>query len=469
MRTRLTKSANTATNSFTAASFRSPACRPADVTQAATAAPGQDFGRTPVHSGQRSAMSSFPHSQILEPAFQHNIPGCAVVDGEGCAQRGVPAFTDRITTHFASPNPPLRVAAHEAAHVVQHAGLSRDAHLGAERHAEAISQAIARGAPVGHLIGSAGASVEPHVRHYTEMDISQQRPDEWNAGKPVRVADDGLLAVAQDSGPNHAFWADPGLIADSNTTLASKKSVIRLKSDAGTLKGSAPGNHSERTLSRVLPENQSNNTSGDSMEIWADCGRSGRDVMGAGEGTGGGKMSAKYQDVHRPWYSEIPLLGPLLSLIFGGAKKKTKTTEASDPKGMKEEIFNQKLGGSDDEGLKKYQAMSPEERKRFDKETGINRFATPGTGEGFTMSSGGDPVPGNMTWNFHWAGVVASSGPDRVTLENYSISVPSAQNAKWEFQMYGPPNKPDQTFYEQHKASGQHGDAPTALPVEKTQ
>ncbi len=420
-------------------------------------------------SGQSHELLTYPHAQLLEPAFHGNIPGSAVVDGEGCARRAVPAFTDRTITHFASPNPSLRVAAHEAVHLLQHAGASRDAYMGAERHAETVSQSVVRGASVAHLLGRAGAAVEPAIRFYTEVKVPQQTPDEWNAGKTVRVADDGHMAVGQSEGPNHSFWAEPDLIANSNSTLASKKSVIRLKTDAGTLKGKAPHDGTERTLARVLPENQSNNTSGETMEIWADCGKCGRDVMGAGEGSGGGRMTAKYRDVHRPWYSKIPILGPLLSLIFGGPKEQTKTTAASSPKGMKEEIFNQKLGGTDDKGLKKYQAMSAAEKESFDKETGINRYAAPATGEGFTMSSGGDPVPGNMTWNFHWAGVVATSGPDRVTLENYSISVPSAKNAEWEFQMYGPANKQGQTFYEQHKASGQHGDAPTALPVEKTQ
>jgi hypothetical protein len=467
MRARVSRSA-TAASSFAASTFRPAPQRSSWAVRPAATSFAHDFSQTPIHAAQQAHMlADFPHAQTLETALGRNIPGHAVLDARGCAQRAVPAFTDRTITHFASPHPPLRVAAHEAVHVLQHAGLSRDANLGPEPHAESVSQSIASGASLGHLLGSAGAAVEPAVRLYTEVDIPQQKPDEWNAGKPVRVSDTGRMAVRQDSGPNHFYWTDPGLLAASNSILASKRSVIRLKTDAGTLKGKAPADASPRTLSRVLPENQSNNTSGESMEIWADCGKCGRDVMGAGGGTGWGEMSAKYREVHRPWYSEIPILGPLLSLIFGGPTQRTKTTAASDPKEMKQEIFNQKLGGTGDEGLKKYQSMSAAEKEDFDRETGINRYAAPGTGEGFTMSSGGDPVPGKMTWNFHWAGVVTTSGSDRVTLENYSVSDPSVQNAKWEFQMYGPPGKRGQTFYEQHKASGQHGDAPTALPVEK--
>ncbi len=203
------------------------------------------------------------------------------------------------------------------------------------------------------------------------------------------------------------------------------------------------------------------------MNIWADCGRSGRDVMGAGRGTGGGDMTAVHRAQKRPWWSQIPILGPLLGAIFGMPRPTERETAASDPEGMKHDIFNEKLGGTGDEGLSKYQALSPAEREQFDRETGINRFAAPKVSEGYTMSTGGAPVPGmeSNTWNFHWGGVVMLSGDDRVTLENYAVGDPAVQNSNWEFQMYGSAVKPGQTFHEQHQATRQHGDAPTTMHV----
>jgi hypothetical protein len=205
------------------------------------------------------------------------------------------------------------------------------------------------------------------------------------------------------------------------------------------------------------------------MNIWADCGRSGRDVMGAGEGTGGGSMAAVFKEQKKPWYMSIPILGPLLGAIFGVPSPTQHKTSASDPEEMKKEIFNEKLGGTGDEGLKKYQALPTTEKERFDKETGINRFAAPKTGEGYTMSTGGIGYPGERTWNFHWAGVVMLSGDDRVTLENYAImNQPNVKNSDWEFQMYGSADKSGQTFHEQHQATKQHGDAPTTMQVDKS-
>jgi hypothetical protein len=411
--------------------------------------------------------ASFPHRSAIEYLFQRALPGKAVIDSAGCGQLGVPAFTEGSVSHFASGDVPLRVAAHEAAHQLQHTGTTRDANLGAERHADTVARLMARGAPPGRLLGPAGSPVNSSMHSYTEVDTTEQSDDHWKASAPLRVAEDGNLAVAEEQPVNHRLWAKPDLIESSNKVLAANKSVIKLNASGGTLKGPAPNGSGNRELARVLPQNQANGTSGESMKLWADCGKSCRDVIGAGRGTGWnvGNMAARYRDVHRPWYTQIPILGPLLGWIFGGPKVKEKQTGASDPEEMKKEIFNQKLGGTGDEGLKKYEAMTSAEKDKFDRETGINKYTMPGVGQGFTMSSGGEAA-GPMTWNFHWAGVIVASGTDRVTLENYSVNDPTVENTDWQFEMYGSPAKAGQTFFEQHKASGQHGKSPTAMQVE---
>jgi hypothetical protein len=278
------------------------------------------------------------------------------------------------------------------------------------------------------------------------------------------------MAVRQESGPNQGYWAHPSLIAASNTILASKHSVIKLGTYVGLdLTGAAPEGGTVHTLNFVKPENVLAGRSRRPMQIWADCGKCGRDVMGAGLGRGENydQMTAEYQDVdvQRPWQSKIPIVGGRVPMTYGGSV--AAETMASDPKEMKKEIFNKQLGGTGKEGERRYQRMSPENKEIFDRETGINKYAAPSTGEGFTMSSGGANVRGQFTWNFHWAGVVTTSGHDRVTLDNYSVSDPSVKNNRWEFQMFGPADKAGQTFHEQHKATGQHGKAPTSLAVKK--
>jgi len=422
-----------------------------------------DFSRVPARAGQ-----SFPHRADIEQGLGVAIPGRSVVSALECGRRGVPAFTENFVTYFASGQPSMRVAAHEATHLVQHAALTRDADLGAEGHADAVARSIERGDSARDLIGERGVGLQPSLRHYREVPTAIQTPSEWNAGMELRVSDDGRMAVGQDSA-KHSFWAEPALIAHSNSTLTSRKSVLRIHPLPSTITGTTTGGDT-RILSKVRPENLATGTSGDAMEVWADCGKCGRDVMGAGEGTGGGDMTGVYKTRRRPWWSHIPVFGWLAGLIFGLPAPVEHETAASDPEEMKYEIFNKKLGGTGDKGFRKYQAMSDAHKQEFDKAAGINRFAAPNLGEGFTMSSGGADVPGMEanTWNFHWGGAIMVSGNDRVTLENYAITgAPLVKNRQWEFQMYGSAGKAGQTFHDQHRATDQHGDAPTTVRVRR--
>ena len=92
--------------------------------------------------------------------------------------------------------------------------------------------------------------------------------------------------------------------------------------------------------------------------------------------------------------------------------------------------------------------LTDAEREDFDKTVGINRWASPEVGEGYTISSGGASEPGKRTWNFHWAGVVMKGGDDTVTLENYAVGDASVQNQEWVYQMYGSAKDKGQTFHE---------------------
>jgi hypothetical protein len=259
------------------------------------------------------------------------------------------------------------------------------------------------------------------------------------------------MAVRQDGGKNHHYWADPRLIAASNTILQGKGSVIRLHADGSDkLRGWVAADHTFRTISRVVPENQQNNTRGETMDIWADCGDSARAVMGAGGDPG--------------------LHGHNATGIFNFLGQPTQTTMAAQPEEMKHEILNRTLtvGGTGNAGLTKYQSMSPDQRAGIDERLGINEKAAPGTGQGYAIAWGGRQVhpPGSYTWNFHWAGVLTSSGPDRVVLDNYGVGDRTKENSNWQFQMYGTAIK-WQTFHEQMLKGRQFGDDPTTVPVEK--
>jgi hypothetical protein len=102
---------------------------------------------------------------------------------------------------------------------------------------------------------------------------------------------------------------------------------------------------------------------------------------------------------------------------------------------------------------------------------GINELATVGVGESYVISSLAGPedrqgrirdIASNRlfqaSWSYHFGGVVASSGGDVITLENYArggdepIGPNPAADPRWYFQMYSQRNR-GQTFHEFHSAT----------------
>lgn len=426
-------------------------------------APGAPELGTPASSGSPMEPAL---QESMSQSFGTDFSNVRVHEDSSPSQIGAIAYTSGSDIHF-SPgtyNPGStsgrELIGHELAHVVQQSAgrvsvqgkdsqINTDPSLEAE--ADAAGVRAARGEPA-QVQGAAGGGAQRRaIQCYTEKDAADQGPDDWNAGEKLRISDDGNIAVRQDTQyGSHEMWALPTLIGTANGILQSKKSVIRLSAGGGTLKGDAPDGSGTKTLSSVVPENVATKQKGTGMTIWADCGRSGRDVMGAGKGTGKnyGQMTGVYN-------KERGRIGSFFGL------SPERKTRASSPKAMASEIYS-KLGGK-----AAYDALSPAEKENFDQDAGINRYAAPEIGEGYTMASGGNDYPGEMTWNFHWGGVIMVSGGDRVTLENYATGDPEEKNDEWDFQMYGPAGKAGQTFHDQHKATRQHGDAPTTVRVRK--
>lgn len=112
----------------------------------------------------------------------------------------------------------------------------------------------------------------------------------------------------------------------------------------------------------------------------------------------------------------------------------------------------------------------------------INQYAQPGIGEAFMIGTLGNPTKQSggtarvldfesgedrtLGWGFHFAGVVAVSGDDRVTLENYARGDDRRDDPdpRWFFQMYG--GSGGQTFYDFHKAKGEFSN-PVVVSVKK--
>lgn len=402
---------------------------------------------------RREPLSAFPLAGTLHARLGRAVPGEAVLDEAGCAARGVEAFTDHGRSHFAAAAPRLKVAAHEAAHQLQHAGLTHDAGLGPEGHAEAVAGAVEAGRSAAGLLGASGRRVAPAARPFSEIPPSAQSPGEWDAGGvPLRLSDDLQMAVAQDTTRgSQRLWATEKLIAISNNTLVAKNSPIRLGFGGHVLTGTPPmyaalgmpGISPE--LFEVVPQNVANQTAGTTMELWDDCGFAAREVMGIGS-----------RNV------DIPSMTAIWS--EGGVEVKAEGALNLGPADMAGEIVKRAFGTyTHAGGWESYWALDPAERETFDEEHGINEYVDqPGIGEGFAIVGGGRRHPAVGYWFFHVAAVVMRSGEDAVVLENYQVGPQEAANDDWNFQMFGGPG---QTFHELHEADLEHGTSPTTFKV----
>lgn len=131
--------------------------------------------------------------------------------------------------------------------------------------------------------------------------------------------------------------------------------------------------------------------------------------------------------------------------------------------------------------VEEYVSKLPQSEHILEREQ-INQYARPGVGEAFMIGTLGNPTNRNggvaqvldlesgeeraLGWGFHFAGVVAVSGNDRVTLENYARGDDRRDDAdpRWYFQMYG--GSAGQTFYDFNKAKGGFSN-PVAVAVGK--
>jgi hypothetical protein len=112
-----------------------------------------------------------------------------------------------------------------------------------------------------------------------------------------------------------------------------------------------------------------------------------------------------------------------------------------------------------------------------------NRYARPEVGSAYMIGTlgQGTPLPNgksrirdyetgldrDVSWSYHFGGVVARSGGDRVTLENYARGDNRQDNPdpRWYFQMYG--EKEGQSFHEFHKGKAEYAN-PITISVSKS-
>jgi hypothetical protein len=435
---------------------------------AATPAPGAfDFSRVRLHTGQEAAESARRIHAVAFTAGNH------VVCGAGSESPGT--ARGRL------------ILAHELAHVVQQSRAGGDATT---------------------------------VRRFAEFTPDEQLAGDslgWKhpGGSPLRVSDDGQIAAEDNGwgpGTNHRAWTTASKVAESNGILGKQNSRAFLQAKGGgqDIGGNAPASGATTTLQEIEPVK----SGGGPINLTSDCGTACRQIMGSG-----GKDEAVIKKEPSTLAGEV--IGSVVGLAAGGAAgagiglaagggkgavfgaiigagvgavggaiaggaiaNATTSEETLTPReyhggGGKpgapltpaeewsEEIYKKEFGQnlSRQEALNRYNSLSDDEKDKFDRKYGINKYAVPRVGQGVTIGTEYDMPgyadPSHNAWNFHYAANVLSSGQDYVTLESAAGWKPD----EWIFYMYGPASK-SQSFYEEQRATGTHGTKNTALVVQ---
>jgi len=381
-----------------------------------------DAKQPEARSIDRAVTIEFPYAASIQSAAGTSIPGLAIYDPDACRKVGVPAFTDGSVTHFATPRPALQVAAHEAAHQLQHAGRTNDAGLGAEGHAHSVANLIASGVSARPVLGDRGRPVASALRPYTEISATIQAvTSQWVIGSDARVAETGLMVTSVSD--RHVCYAEPTLIEAANLILRAKQSGVRLRAGGVGPSGDAPDGSGAKSTVAVIAQVKSATGTG---ENWTDCGRMSREVQGlAGTDT------------------------PARGIYRDSAGTESETTSSRSTTRIRDEaLVGAGLGTDPASARAAYHALTAAEREAFNLAHGINRHAAPNVGESY-MSVRNDALT-SAGFNFHWGGVIMVSGGDRVTFENFARPGTnySTQNLLYYFDMYGPPSKAGQTWHD---------------------
>ncbi len=379
------------------------------------------------------APMEFPHASQIRSALGVSDPLMALHDPEGCRGRGVPAFTQHTTAHFADKCPSLGVAAHEAAHVLQHRGRTRDRGLGAEGHAMAVESAMSSSGSAKALIGNHGAAVTSSTRGYVATEDGT-----YQVAETLEAATTG----GQDA------YATPGLIASAAAVLKAKGSDIELSAGGAKLIKMPDGtdiglSHINVKFPKVDPKSE---------KFWSDCREAGRSVAGAKKDDPDSVPLRGVGTIPFQGNRNVPGFTAYLDECISaeGAAYKKKTS-------AEKQAFAKRAYG-------KFQKLSQEEVDKYarrglligrDKELGVDRFADAQPGEAFVSVARDGADLGES--HFHFATVVMATGPDRVTLENTGGD-PGQTSTRWSIKMYGVPtpdnNRWGQTFHESSPLAG---------------
>jgi hypothetical protein len=396
----------------------------------------------------------FPHANRILPALGVTMRLTGVLDRSGCIRRGTPAFTDGTVTHFASESPSIHVAAHEAAHQLQHVGVTYDLGLGPEGHACAVADAVARGGSASPLVSKLGRQVPSATRNYVDTDGTGAWKNVSAGAKFARLSETGEAFVRG----KQVAYAAPQLIAQASAILNAKKSGIKIAPAPDSITVDAPDGSGTKTLSQIGFKFDIDPTA---KTFYGDCRQAAREIMGPKDADTSGTEEALCREGGGA--TKIGTLYPedLAALVVFVDRRIRETQDYGAMTPAQQQEIQEKA-------RKDFAELPPDEKERIKKtrisdekakELGINRAAEPAVGEAF--ASYRPNKPGMDEFRYHYAAVIMITGGDRVTLENEGAKQDTLTE-NWKVQMYGPASK-QQTFYDERQLSAATKDWPTIV------
>ena len=267
-------------------------------------------------------------------------------------------------------------------------------------------------------------------------------------GFSLRVSDDNQMAVEDSDLTNQqpkCFFATQAVVDASNLALQDVKSAFSLQSDGGTTVEILTGWYTDVTLRKVTPRFEGGNPD----RAPQNCNAIAAKVMGGDPEWVGNRGGAEALRIAK---LAAPMAARGFERAYDDHSQGQEELDRWTNEIAKEYVRNRNSGVL--------------------REQGANQHALPNVGEGFmigTIGTGMDLGNGRarvhdyesatnreLSWPYHFGGVVARSGEDRITLENYARGDNRANTAdpRWYFQMYGTTR--GQTFHEFHKAKADY-------------
>jgi hypothetical protein len=290
----------------------------------------------------------------------------------------------------------------------------------------------------------------------------------------MRVSDDGKLAVPDSAifEGTKTLYATADVITAANQRLVLVHAPYRLDQTTDTIRGRVPWTmRTYQTLYRVSPRDTRGvggvgvkGGSGDNLRTLENCSAHGLDSMGIGADL------AVQNNSPRDFRIDV---GNGQTVRNSGSGMHATDSDLVAKRRIMEAIHRDKhhlatLDAIDaDEVRNTYATLTKAERHRYARQFGMNEYAMPQVGEGIEALRAFGDFDG---FPMHFAGVVARSGNDYVTLENWAKSghtrapgdTLTASNA-WYFRIYGILKTgviwdSDQSYSGEHAAEGSIAD-----------